>query len=159
MGTLAAVSIQVRAQYRMRDAEKAAAATMAAVIEAERAFRRAGGRGGYATDLQSLTTPCPGEQTSALSGDLPVAKYDYRVIVRAAARALTNGTDCHGRPTATDFYTATAPAHAWAGRQAMAATAWGRIYVFFDGLAPAERDMETGGLAVPLDTLDTFKIP
>jgi hypothetical protein len=79
--------------------------------------------------------------------------------LRAAARAATVGTDCHGRATASDFYAAVQPMDEWAGRQAMAASAWGRIYVFFDGLPPLERDMEAGGLAVPLDTLDIFKIP
>jgi hypothetical protein len=31
--------------------------------------------------------------------------------------------------------------------------------VFFDGIAPLESDMAAGGLAVPLDTLEQFKIP
>jgi Tfp pilus assembly protein PilE len=158
-GVVAAVSIQVRAQFRMRDAEKAAAATLNAIVEAQRAFRKAGGRGGYATDLQSLTEPCAGEGAAVLAGTAAIAGYDYRVVVRAAERAAMAGTDCHGRPVASNFYASVRPAHAWAGRQAMASTARGRIYVFFDGLPPVERDMDAGGLAVPLDTLDTFKIP
>jgi hypothetical protein len=157
-GTVATVSIQVRAQLRMRDAEKAAAAALSAIVDAQRAFRKAGGRGGYATDLQSLIQPCAGAPAT-LSAPPPVAADDYRVVLRAAQRASPVGTDCHGRPTASDFYAAVQPAHEWAGRQAMASTAWGRIYVFFDGLPPVERDMDAGGLAVPLDTLDSFKIP
>ena len=38
-------------------------------------------------------------------------------------------------------------------------TATGRIYVFFDGVAPLERDMAAGGLATPLESVPTFKIP
>ena len=35
----------------------------------------------------------------------------------------------------------------------------GRVFVFFDGLAPLEKDMAPGGLATPLDTLSAFRIP
>jgi type II secretory pathway pseudopilin PulG len=158
-GILAAISIQVWAQFRMRDAEHIAAETLKKIVEAQHAFRKAGGRGGYATDLHSLTQPCPNDTSAphlTLAG--PEA-YDYRVVVRAAEGATVTGTDCHGRPTVSEFYASLQPAHGWAGRQALAATSWGRIYVFFDGLPPVERDMSARGLAVPLDTLDTFKIP
>lgn len=69
------------------------------------------------------------------------------------------GTDCHGRATSSDFYAAVAPRSALDGRQAMAMLSWGRIYVFFDGIAPLESDMGPRGLAVPLDRLESFKIP
>lgn len=159
IGILLAVSIQVRAQFRMRDAERVAAASLKAMVEAQRVFRKAGGRGGYATDFDSLTQPCPNETVPALPSPPPFSAYDYRTVLRAAQGASAVGTDCHGRPTASDFYAALQPAHEWAGRHALASTSWGRIYVFFDGLPPVERDMGVGGLAVPLDTLDTFKIP
>lgn len=157
LGTAAAIWLQVRSQLQMRAAEDAAAKTVAAIVEAQRTFRRAAG--GYATDLSSLTQACGGQMSAPLAQRLEAADYDYRVVLRASVRALPAGTDCHGRPVVTDFYVATYPAHTWAGRQAMAATGRGRVYVFFDGIAPVERDMEAGGLAVPLDTLDTFKIP
>jgi hypothetical protein len=69
------------------------------------------------------------------------------------------GIDCHGRQLTSDYYVAAEPANEFTGLLAFAATSRGRVYVFFDGIAPAERDMDAGGLAVPLDTLDTFKIP
>ena len=159
IGIVTAVSIQVRAQFRMRHAERVAAASLKAIVEAERVFRKAGGRGGYAIDFQSLTQPCPGERAAALSSLPPFSAYEYRVVLRAAEGASVTGTDCHGRPAASDFYAALQPVHGWAGRQAFASSSWGRIYVFFDGLPPVERDMAAGGLAVPLDALDTFKIP
>ena len=167
VGIVAAVAIQVQAQLRMREAEHVAAAALTAIVDAQRAFRRSGGVGGYATDLQSLTQPCPSETTAAAQSPPPLAlsvvegfgSYDYQVVVRAAQQASLVGTDCHGRPTASDFYASLQPAHGWAGRHALAATSRGRIYVFFDGLPPLERDLAAGALAVPLDTLDTFKIP
>ena len=159
MGIVAAVAIQVQTQLRMREAEQGAAATLTALVDAQRAFRKAGGRGGYATDLRSLTEPCPNQPTGSAPSLPRFASGDYHVVVRAAQRTSLVGTDCHGRQTAADFYASLQPAHGWAGRQALAATSWGRIYVFFDGLPPLEGDMEAGGLAVPLDTLDTFKIP
>jgi hypothetical protein len=156
-GAAAGVAVQVQSQLRMRAAEDAAARTLSAILDAQRAFRRA--TGGYATDLASLTQGCAAQPTPMLRQPLSTGEYDYRIVLRAAARATAAGNDCHGQPTASDFYAAASPAQAWAGRQAMAVTGRGRIYVFFDGIAPSERDMETGGLAVPLDTLDTFKIP
>jgi hypothetical protein len=62
--------------------------------------------------------------------------------------------------TVSDYYAAAAPRSVQtAGQQAFAMLAAGRIYVFFDGIAPLERDMTPDGLAVPLDALRTFKIP
>lgn len=158
-GVAAAVTVPASSSYRMTKAERAAADTLTAIADAQRAFRRGGGRGGYAIDLASLTRPCPGDAQAALDHHEQIATNDYVVVLRAARDASSAGADCHGRPTATDFYAAARPADAWSGRQAMATTARGRIYVFFDGIAPLERDMEAVGLAVPLDRLDTFKIP
>jgi hypothetical protein len=159
MGVAGAISIQVFAQTRMREAEQDAAQALEALVDAQRAFRKTGGGGGYATDLESLIRPCSGGTIAALSNAADIAAGDYRLVLRPARRAAIVGTDCHGKATADDFYAAVHPAHAWAGRQAMAATSIGRIYVFFDGIAPLERDMEFRGLAVPLDAVETFKIP
>jgi hypothetical protein len=60
---------------------------------------------------------------------------------------------------ASDYYSAAQPITPLDGRQAFAMTARARIYVFFDGIAPRESDMRPGGLAVPLDTVERFKIP
>jgi type II secretory pathway pseudopilin PulG len=156
-GAAVSVGVQVQSQLRMRAAEDAAAETLSAIREAQRVFRRA--TGGYATDLASLTRGCPSQAVAMLREPLATAEYEYRVVLRASSRAMEAGSDCHGKPTASDFYAAVSPGQPWAGRQAMAVTSRGRIYVFFDGIAPVERDMDTGGLAVPLDALDTFKIP
>ncbi len=159
VGIAGAVMIPVLTYARMKRAEHAARDTLIAVGEAQRVFRRAGGRGGYATDFASLTTPCPGESQPVLTENVRSPGNGYVFVLRAARESRTASTDCHGRTTATDFYAAARPADETAGRQAFALTAWGRVYAFFDGIAPLETDMATGGLAVPADALDTFKIP
>lgn len=142
---------------RMSAAERAAATFMERIGEAQRAFREQVGRRGYATDLASLMTPCPGDAQPLIARD-PVAPA-YVVVVRAAERATVTGADCHGRPIASDYYAAAQPATEVAGRQAFAMTARTRIHVFFDGLAPREADIGLAGLAVPLQAVKTFKIP
>jgi hypothetical protein len=143
----------------LRAAEQAAADTLATIVDAQRTFRKTGGRGGFATDVNSLQRPCPGETAPVIAGALTATEHGYVLLLRAANGSTPVGTDCHGRPTASDFYAAVHPADVWAGRQALATTWWGRSYVFFDGVAPLESDMGGSGLAVPLDTLSTFKIP
>jgi hypothetical protein len=141
---------------QMHAAEDAAAMLLERIVEAQREFRDRNGRRGYATDLASLVARCPGDQNSAL--ELP-ERFEYELTLRAAEGAALRGTDCHGRPVASDFYAAAWPMSALSGRQAFAVTARGRIHVFFDGLPPREADFRPQGLAVPLDTLRTFKIP
>ena len=160
LGIAASIARPVIMYARMNRAEKLAAITIAAVVDAERAFRSAGGNGGFASDLASLTTPCPGQAAPALVIPAALSGFDYAVSLRPAEGATTGrGADCHGRPTTMDFYAAVAPLTSIAGRQAFAVTARGRAYVFFDGLPPRERDMSAGGLAIPADRLPVFRIP
>jgi hypothetical protein len=89
------------------------------------------------------------------------AESGFDVSLRPAQGASTASADCHGQATTTDFYAALQPASvAAAPRRAYAVTGLsGRVFVFFDGVAPLEADMAPGGLATPLDTLGTFRIP
>jgi hypothetical protein len=84
---------------------------------------------------------------------------EYSLVLRRAANATATGADCHGRPTASDYYAAAEPPPEFGGAHAYGMTSRGRVYVFFDGLAPRESDMARDGLAVPLDALETFRIP
>lgn len=130
--------------------------------QAQEAFRAGDGGGGYATALASLTTRCPAASGTptpaipALGG--PDTVNGYVMTVRAAASSRPVGVDCHGQPTSSDYYAAVAPV-ATDGRRAFAMTSDGRVYVFFDGVAPTETDMAPGGTATPREALDTFKIP
>ena len=150
------IAVPVATFTGMKRAEDAMVATMTAIAQAQRAFRSGGGRGGYATSLESLTQSCPHGSPPLLS----VASNDrYTVTMRAARDARPVGVDCHGRPTANDYYVAARPAEAFAGRVAFAATSRGRVFMFFDGIPPVEDEMTSRGLAVASDSMPPFKIP
>jgi hypothetical protein len=84
----------------------------------------------------------------------------YVLTLRAATHGTPSGVDCHGRPTTSDYYAAIAPApERTDGRRAFAMTSQNPVFVFFDGIAPTEADMASGGLATPRDLLETFRIP
>lgn len=160
-GILAVVAVPVVRSVQKSRAESIAAEFLQHVRAAQRTFTGSTDMR-YASSLESLTAPCPAASmpilgASALSA-LTAAGYDARV--RAAEGAVPRGSDCHGRPTVSDYYAAAFPrAVGSAGQQAFATTAAGRIFVFFDGIAPLERDMHPNGLATPLESLDAFRIP
>jgi type II secretory pathway pseudopilin PulG len=156
LAIVAAIAVPVTAFTRMKRAEDAAEAAMSAIAQAQRTFRANGGRGGYATSVASLTDSCA-DGTLAPLRELRTGRYT--VTMRAARGARTVGVDCHGRPAVSDYYAAAAPSDAWAGRLAFALTARGRVYAFFDGIAPLENDMGGRDLAVPLDLKPPFRIP
>jgi len=150
-------------QYgRKVQAETAGGAFVRQLAEAQLEFHRRYAAH-FATALDSLTTPCAGQPGAVLDirAVRHVVERGFAVVVRAAAGAPEGPADCHGRPTATDYYAALQPVSADAApRQAYALTGLsGRVFLFFDGIAPLERDMAPGGLATPLDELGTFKIP
>lgn len=150
-GIVTAILYAAGVRARMKWQEDAAAEALAAVVNAQRAFRDGGGRGGYATSLASLTTPCPSGERPTMAG---VGASGYDIRVRAAAGTSAAGTDCHGRSTALDFVASAVPARPGVdGLRAMSVSAAGRTFVFFDGIAPREADMAAGGLAMPLDAL------
>jgi len=155
-GIVFAVAVPVRSYEHARSAERAAEETLLAIGNAQIAFRVHNGAGGYAADLASLATACPGStEPSAFSNVHP---SDYSFLIRPALRSKPVGRDCHGRETVSDYYAAAEPKPGSTPRQALALTSRGRVYVFFDGVAPTESDMELGGLAVPFDQLDTFRV-
>lgn len=150
-------------QYGRRvQAETAAEAFLGQLTQAQLAFRQRNGSR-FATTLESLTTGCPGDGGRALDAGAvqAIVARGFLVTVRAAARTEAGAPDCHGRPTAADYYAALQPASADAApRRAYGMTGQdGRVFVFFDGLAPIERDMTPGGLATPLDQVGRFRIP
>jgi hypothetical protein len=129
---------------------------MQQVHAAQRAFRARSSHSGYATSVESLIRPCPDGRPAVLD---QWAVRGYVLSVRAAHDARVGGVDCHGRPTASDFYASAQPAGAFDGRLALAVTSRGRVFVFFDGVPPREDDMRFGGLAVSVEALAGFKIP
>lgn len=156
MALVAALPAVWAAQGR-RDEEQAIAA-LGRVREAQERFRAE--VGDYATDLSSLTAGCGGAapaELAGLSGQL--RDHGYALTLRAREGTPAAGQDCHGRPTGRDYYVAAAPvAGRTNGHRAYAALADGRIYVFFDQVAPRETEI-AAGLSPALDTLDHFTIP
>jgi hypothetical protein len=116
--------------------------------------------GGYATDLATLATGCPGN-VPPLPADIldDLAGAGYVLELRAATDATPAGQDCQGRPMATDYYVSASPRTAWeAAGKAFAGRADRELFVFVDGVPPRESDM-TSGLPITVDELDSFKIP
>ncbi len=161
VGIALAVAVPLARHAQKVRAEHTAAEFLAHVRAAQQRFREEHQSAGYASALASLTTACPGSGGAAM-GQPTATLIDagYHVRLRPADGAVTVGDDCHGRPLASDYYVAAEPISAETpAQQAFAVTAAGRVFVFFDGIAPRERDMAAGGLATPLDRLDVFTIP
>ena len=161
LGIVVATLIPFVRHAQQTRAESAASAFLGRVHAGQQAFRVSHGNAGYASALDSLTMPCRGgnEVPIRASDVAALERAAYDAILRPAQLAVSAAKDCHGRPLVSDYYAAVSPRSVQSpGRQAFAVTATGRIFVFFDGIAPLERDM-AGGLATPLDALDTFKIP
>lgn len=129
------------------------------VRRAQETFRASAA--GYASAIESLTAGC-GSLAAPMSrttlADLERAGYELQLRPHQVAALL--GADCHGRATVDDYYLGAQPRGARvAGQRAYGATSRGDIFVFFDGLAPRERDMTPEGLATPSEALSAFRIP
>jgi hypothetical protein len=162
VGAVAVAALPLIRYVRKTTAEAAAADFLQRVHLAQQTFRSAQSVTGYAASLDSLTLPCHGAARSMLMADeiKSLEHSGYAAQLRAAEGATTMAIDCHGRAMVSDYYVAAAPRSVDSpGQQAFAATAAGRIFVFFDGIAPLESDMGPTGLATPLEALSTFKIP
>jgi hypothetical protein len=162
IATLAVVAIPLGEHARTVRAEAAGLAFLQQLAAAQQAFRK--GRGGFAATLDSLTRPCPGDGATVPLGPASVrAVIDrgFDVVLRPSEGATPSPADCLGLATTTGFYAAVQPSSIEAPpHQAYATTGVsGRIFVFFDGIAPLERDMAAGGLATPVEALAAFKIP
>jgi hypothetical protein len=161
LGTALAVAWPFARYASQERAHGTAVAFLREVSAAQRAFREQPGQRGYATDIGSLVSPCPGG-SAVLSSDHveAVAAVGYRFQLRPTAMAVPTPPDCHGRPTASDYYLALEPTDPDAAPQrAYAMTADGKAFVFFDGVPPVEADMTSEGLALAQDRLATFRIP
>jgi hypothetical protein len=149
-------------RYAMKvRAETTALQVLEEIRLAQTAFRTNGGRGGYASSLDSLTRSCDSSPAVLAESTLAdLRTLGYEALLRARVGAAAVATDCLGRPTVQDYYVALQPVSATVdGQRAFAAAAEGDAFVFFDGLAPLEADMAAGGLATPVGALTAFRIP
>ena len=137
--------------------ERAAIEAVLRVREAQDRFQRR--TGGYATELSSLTVGCDGVHELSEEALLGLNRAGYALQLRASEAAAVIARDCRGRPLSDDYYVAAAPVDASRpGQQAFSARSQGDVFLFYDGIAPRESEMNSG-LATPLAQRDTFKIP
>jgi hypothetical protein len=155
LGLVAALLYPVLNTRRAVRQEAAAVALLHEVEAAQALFHEA--TGGYAASLDSLAAGCDGAApflAAPLVGG-HIVDAGHEVAMRAARAAVPGPPDCHGRPTASDYYVSARPqVMGRDGSRGMAMTSAGRIFLFFDGVPPTEADMAPGGLAMPLDAME-----
>ena len=153
-----AVAIPLARHVQKQRRESTAVAVLEAVRAAQERFHSASG--GYATGVESLVDGCA--DPPALDADW-LSRQDhigYGLQIRAAEGAATlERRDCNGQPIAADYYVAAAPVDAGqAAQEAFAARSHSGVYLFYDGLAPREADIDSG-LATAVAEQAAFKIP
>ncbi|MGQ0736283.1 MAG: hypothetical protein ACT4QD_21840 [Acidobacteriota bacterium] len=160
MAALVVAGIPV-GRYALRvGAEADAESFLERVAAAQAGFRDPTEGRGYAASLASLTAPCAGTGGVDLPLVAELERGGFVLGLRPRDGAGEQAADCTGRPTTSDYYVAIEPRSPRAlPRRAFAMTSTGQAFVFFDGVAPRERDMEPGGLATPVAALRTFTIP
>ena len=157
VGIVLAMAVPLLLHVAKQRDEQVAVDVLRQVHAVQQAFRAHGA--GYAINIDSLTTPCPGSNGALSAGSLSqLASVGYALQLRMADAATLTGRDCHGRPVASDYYMAVAPLSAAAAQEAYAGRSDGHVYLFFDGVPPREADMDDG-LAVVLSERESFKIP
>ncbi|HXG87932.1 MAG TPA: hypothetical protein VNJ02_06315 [Vicinamibacterales bacterium] len=159
VGIVTAVAWPLWQHTHKRTAEATAADFIQRLSESQDRFQQA--YQAFAAELTSLTEPCEGWD-HWLDRDLvaTVRKHGYEIVLRPTTDAQSRAVDCRGRATTSDYYAALTPgAGGGLAQRAYARRATGDAFVFFDGVAPQERDFPPGGLATPLRDRDSLVIP
>lgn len=157
IGLIAAVSYPLITRQTALTREARAVEWLGAIADAQARFRAE--NGGYSATLASLTEGCSGRPAALRATPTNGVLVDagHEISLHRAKGAGDGAIDCHGRVTTTDFYASARPIVAGQdGARGLAMTSAGRVFVFVDGVPPAEADI-AGGLAMPLD--DMSKIP
>lgn len=141
IGTVAAMAVPGMLRARVAANEASAIGSLRAITSAQAAYGGAA-NGGYASQLATLVTPCPGSTTTFLSADLandPTTKSGYQVTLAAATASVAGDADCNGTLTSSGFYATAAPLSVGVtGNRGFATTHVGAIYGSVDGVAPTE---------------------
>jgi type II secretory pathway pseudopilin PulG len=158
IGVVIAVALPLT-RYALRERyEQTAIEVLRQVQDAQRSLYQ--GSGAYAGTSRSLTSPCGDSPAWLPASSLErLRDVDYEFELRPARDGIVRGVDCLGDPLVTAYYVAVRPESAAAiARQAFAASNDGQIYLFYDGIPPAEADMQAG-LATRVEARKAFKIP
>ncbi len=154
IGVLAAIAIPGLLRARMTSEEGAALGSLRSINNAQAAyFASASGGGGYAVQLATLATACPGGNQPFISPDLatdPSLKSGYTLTLQAATGSLGGPADCNGTMTRTGFYTTAVPVPGVNVRRAFASGMTFVIFVDPSGVAPTEAAMAPGGGGEPI---------
>ena len=151
IGVLATLTAAVMMTARLSGNEASAIGSMRAVVSAEidyNALNR-----GFAVNLATLATPCPGTPSPFISADLNangVVKNGFAYTLAAGAGAIAGPNDCNGVATQTTFYTAATPtAVGSTGNRAFASNQNGTLWQDTSGAAPVE-PFVAGGTVSPV---------
>ncbi len=141
IGVIAAIAIPSLFRTRLSGNEASAIGSMRAVVSAQLDF--AALTLGFADDLATLGTVCPGSSTAFISSDLMangITKSGYIFTIAPGAGAVAGPkNDCFGNPTQTGFYlTAVPSAVGSSGSRAFASNGASTIWQDTTGAAPAE---------------------
>jgi type IV pilus assembly protein PilA len=157
IGIIAAIAVPGLLRARMSGNESSAIGSLRAINTAEAGYSSAAGQGGYATDLPTLGTPCPGSSQGFISPDLgastlpsPVVKSGYNVLLAPGGTAVASANDCNGTATQTEYYATSVPLTiGTTGNRGFSTTAAGTIFFDATGAAPTEA-LIAAGTATPI---------
>ena len=140
IGILAAVAVPVLMRARISGNEASALGSMRTIASAQASFHALSG--GFADDLATLASECPGFTASFIGVDLganDVTKSGYRFRVEAGAGAAAARADCFGRPTQSAYYGSATPLTVgMTGARAFATNSTATVWQDVDGVPPAE---------------------
>jgi prepilin-type N-terminal cleavage/methylation domain-containing protein len=149
IGVLAGIAVPAMLRARRTGNEAAAIGSLRALNSAQSSYAAGAAKGGYATLLATLATPCPGSTAAFISPDLsidPAIKSGYTVTMAAATASAPGPNDCNGTASQTAYYSTAVPVAAGlSGLRAFASSASGAIFVDPTGVAPTEAEMAPGG--------------
>jgi prepilin-type N-terminal cleavage/methylation domain-containing protein len=140
IGIIAATAIPILLRARMSSNEASAISSMRVLITAQADFQAMSR--GYADDLATLASTCPGSPAPFISPDLnanDVVKSGYRFAVEAGAGSAVGPDDCFGNATETAYYaTATPTSVGVTGTRAFATNRTSTLWQDTTGVPPAE---------------------
>ncbi|HUE85190.1 MAG TPA: prepilin-type N-terminal cleavage/methylation domain-containing protein [Vicinamibacterales bacterium] len=140
ISVIAATAVPGLLRARISGNEASAIGSMRAMVSAQLDF--AALTQGFADDLATLGSTCPGASTPFISSDLRsngIAKSGYTFSVVPGAGAVAGPNDCFGNATQTAFYATAVPlSFGFSGSRAFAANSTATIWEDITGAAPTE---------------------
>jgi prepilin-type N-terminal cleavage/methylation domain-containing protein len=153
VGVLAALAVPALMRAKISGNEASALGSLKAINAAQAAYAAAAARGGFASALTVLGTPCPGQSLAFISPELaadPSMKSGYTIDLDAGSSAPGPG-DCNGTPSHNNYYLTARPlSDNVSGRRAFATSSSQVIFFDGNGIPPTEAAMRPGGGGTPI---------